>query len=286
MEFVESLCVFDEKFYSFCGHVVTKVKHANNCPKENHDPYLRGQRLGHICDSYHFKQGLILNFLCQFCFNAKYNASNTWRSDRNDEAVLGAEIQSRHEYWAGYIDGQRRLFARQATFELNAQAALLNVEEFVQQSPNEMPSGPEYERLGWAFIRLDRMRGWYLAQQNYHLGEVRRGIPDAERRHLFDEENINPDILAPVLRTDMPPGEICGICRCPLSDREACGVNGLRRVYCGVHIYHHDCIVRWFREGDGEHVSCPTCRARRHLIRPAAHLWRIQHVSREGDRLL
>ncbi|KAJ8060810.1 hypothetical protein OCU04_009894 [Sclerotinia nivalis] len=218
-----------------------------------------------------------------FCSDAKYNAANTWRSDRNDEAVLGAEIQSCCEHWVGYIAEQRRLFARQATFELNAKAALLDVDEFLLQFPNEMPSGPEYERLGWAFIRLERMRVWYLAQQNYYLWEVRQGIPDTKRRYLFDEENINPEILAPVLRADIPPDEICGICHCLLSDREAGGLNGVRRVYCGVHIYHHDCIIRWFKVGDGEHVSCPTCRARRHLLRPPVQEWQIRRVEIEGD---
>ncbi|APA14449.1 predicted protein [Sclerotinia sclerotiorum 1980 UF-70] len=127
------------------------------------------------------------------------------------------------------------------------------------------------------------MRGWYLAQQNYHPGQLGSGIPSVGRRYLFDEKDVNPEILAPVLFADAPPDEFYGICRLLLSDREACGPNGLRRVFCGVHIYHHDCIVPWFREGGGQHVTCPTCRARRHLLRPPVHEWQIPRVQEEGD---
>ncbi|CAD6446862.1 feae0959-9a81-48ab-b8bb-7554c1f35bb6 [Sclerotinia trifoliorum] len=273
MEFFESLCVFNEWFYKGCGHVVTKVKHANNCREENHDPYRHGQILGQMCDSYHIKPALIIHSLCPFCSDADYNAANVWRSDRNDEALLRVDIRPRVVYWAEYIAKQRQLFARQASLEFNARVALIDVENFVQQSPNGIPDGPEYERIGWAFLRLEKMRVWYLAQQNHHLAEIRRGIPHAERRHLFDEEVVNPDILAPVLFADIPPDEFCGICRLPLSDREAWGPNGVRRVFCGVHIYHHDCIIPWFRVNGGQHVTCPTCRARRHLLRPPIQEW-------------
>lgn len=79
----------------------------DNCREENQDPFLHDQTLGHGCGTYHFVQASILHFLCPFCANAEYNAPNTWRSDRNDEALLRIDIEPRHQYWTEYVAEQR-----------------------------------------------------------------------------------------------------------------------------------------------------------------------------------
>ncbi|KAF7957114.1 hypothetical protein EAE96_004434 [Botrytis aclada] len=270
MDSVQDLCVIDETFHTVCGHVITRINHEDgHCPHVNRDPYIEGQYIQCFCVAYHFSQATVLDSSCKFCLNPDADAiPNEWRSDT--EEVTPAEIQPRREYWTRYIEEQRTLFARQGIFELDAKTASEGFEVGLQlheESPDELTE-EILDGLGLEVIRCDRVRLWYLAQQNFRVGQIREGIEDTALPNVYDETNPNPAILAPVLPADVPNDEICGICRQSLHNPAAAGLTGLRRVFCGFHIFHHDCILPWFREGDPDTVSCPACRASRNVVIP------------------
>ncbi|KAF7884160.1 uncharacterized protein EAF01_011583 [Botrytis porri] len=270
MNFAQELCVIDETFHTVCGHVITRIKHEDDrCLYFNHNPYLEGQYIQCLCRAYHISQATILDSSCKFCLNPDTDAiENEWRSD--EEEITPAEIQSRREFCARYTEEQRTHFARQAIFEFDAETAAEGYEVGLQlhEEGSDELTEEILDRLGLNIIRFDRTRNWYLAQQNYYFGQVRNGIPEAELASVYEETDPNPAILAPVLPADFPDDEICGICRQPLHHPEAGGLTGLRRVFCGFHIFHHDCILPWFREGAADTISCPTCRASRTVIVP------------------
>ncbi|CCD55211.1 hypothetical protein BofuT4_P156070.1 [Botrytis cinerea T4] len=269
MDIAQAFCVIDETFHTVCGHIITTINHVSgDCPNFNENPYLEDYRLT-FCQDFHINQAIVLNSSCKFCLNPEVEASyNEWRSEA--EAILQAEIQARREFWTRYTEIQRILFARQAALELDAVIASEAYQVGVQlhnESADELTE-EILEGLALNFIRRNRIRGWYVAQQTYHLGQIRSGIPNAELDHLFDEADPNPEILAPVLPEDVPDDEICGICRVSLDNREVGGLTSLRRVFCGFHIFHLNCILPWFREGDPDTVTCPACRASRNVITP------------------
>lgn len=284
MDFIDdALCIIDETFHTGCGHVITSLKHRDDCVHRNRNPYLDGYRLGFMCGVYHFNEATIARGLCKQCLTPHVNLNgiepNQFRSDMGaaNPNPSRPEIRARIAYWEQYTALQRRLSARQNVFEDSAVAFYkrLNVllDEKDDRDEAEAPATPAEERLLRLCNGADQKRAWYLAWQNTELSEIRMMIPEIDRRKFWDEADANPEVLAPVRRADIPDGEICAICRCDLDDPQAPDASSLRRVFCGHHIFHLDCIVPWFRSGDGEHVSCPACREKRHLIREPVHLW-------------
>ncbi|KAF7903832.1 hypothetical protein BELL_1684g00010 [Botrytis elliptica] len=270
MDIAQELCVIDETFHTVCGHVITRIKHEHeNCRNFDRNPYLEGQYIDCQCRAYHINQATVLDSSCKICLNTETDTIiNEWRSD--EEAITPAEIESRREFWARYTEEQRTLFTRQEVFERDAETGREAYEVGVQLHNEGADELTEeiLDRLALNSIRLNRTRGWYVAQQTYHFGQIRRGIPDDELEHLYDETDPNPAILAPVLPADVPDDEICGICRQSVHVPGVSGLTGLLRVFCGLHIFHHDCILPWFRQGNPDTVSCPACRASRNVIIP------------------
>ncbi|TGO57241.1 hypothetical protein BOTNAR_0205g00070 [Botryotinia narcissicola] len=270
MDIAQELCVIDETFHTVCGHVITRIMHEDErCPNFDRNPYLEGQYINCQCRAYHINQATVSDSSCKFCLNSETDAiANEWRSDT--QAITPAEIQSRREFWTRYTKGQRTLFARQEVLELDAVIGREAFEVGVQLHQDGADELTEeiLDKLALNRIRLDRARCWYIAQQTYHFRQIRRGIPDGELEHLYEETDLNPAILAPVLPADLPDDEICGICRESVYVPGVSGLADLRRVFCGRHIFHHDCILPWFREGNPNTVTCPVCRATRNIIIP------------------
>ncbi|TGO20304.1 hypothetical protein BPAE_0312g00050 [Botrytis paeoniae] len=229
MNVAQELCVIDETFHTVCGHVITRIKHEHeHCRNFDRNPYLEGQYIDCQCRAYHINQATVLDTSCKFCLNPETDTIiNEWRSDT--EAITPAEIGFRREFWARYTEEQRILFVRQDIFELDAETGREAYEVGVQLHNEGADELTEeiLDRLALNSIRLDRTRSWYVAQQTYYFGQIRRGIPDAELEHLYDETDPNPAILAPVLPADVPDDEICGICRQSL---HVTGVDGLTNV--------------------------------------------------------
>lgn len=186
--------------------------------------------------------------------------------------VSQSEIQDRREYWTSYAEEQGKLFERQYKLENDLRTARQNLAKIPGTQRNRIR--PRFIDSGWKFIVAGRKACWYLAVQTFELAQIRNMVPPAERRYLFDESNVNTNILAPALPTDISHDEICGICQESMHDQEINKPNGLRRTFCG-HFYHHDCIVRWFNQAGELNVTCPICRQRRSLVRPPLGEWEI-----------
>ncbi|KAI9640144.1 hypothetical protein NHQ30_011546 [Ciborinia camelliae] len=264
---IRDLCVLDETFYTLCGHVVAQINHNIGCLEDDHNPYIDGFRLRRVgfCRTFYLKEATIRSSYCQFCLDSEYDPlEGEWRSDLlltglDDKAISESNIQHRLNYWTRYMQEQRRQFERQQPLESNYQSALQNLIQCREI--------PELDRLSMELVIANRKRCWYFNMQNRQFTEIRQMVPDTQRAYLFEDDNVNPEILTPVLPADLPHNEICGICHENFVDPEASQVNDVCRTFCN-HFYHQNCILPWFRQGNSNLASCPMCRTSRNLIRP------------------
>lgn len=271
MDFLRGLCIIDETLYTSCGHVITKLNHRGDCHQNNLNPFGEGFRLTSVCVLYYFLEATIKATPCSSCAGSDQTSMNEWRSDDPD-ALPPAEISKRVEYWTKYIEKQKELSLRQSCLEGLANAAGHVLEQIRREHPERIDSpDQEFRKLELKFAELDNRRNWFLAQQSIHCKQIRQFMPEENRIYLLhdplDQARVNPDLLTPVRPSDVSEDDECGICRLSMTDVDACGVNGIRRTFCG-HFFHHDCIINWFDFDQRTVITCPTCRAARNLMIP------------------
>lgn len=284
----DNCCTVRETFSNVCGHVTTVTEHLNHCDLYYHDPYSDFNGTGnamqpslpeHCSRKCRWTGVQIILGKCMYCEAVAQSPStprdnvpfllptNTWISDLGVggyKEISDAELESRRKFFKDYVSDQEILFKRQARMNTMYKDAVSLLAKYDDEVPAHEVVPAQRAELSARVVKTKLMHEWYDVAQNLYLGEV-RCLKPSEVKCLLDPKSLlslTHDLLRLVKREDIPSGEVCAICREDLDGSEQ--NREVTRVFCGSHLFHHQCIVLWFTP-DAQNVSCPMCRRTRQV---------------------
>ncbi|QSZ35868.1 hypothetical protein DSL72_006990 [Monilinia vaccinii-corymbosi] len=288
-------CKVAETFSTVCGHVASIVKHGDRCPHPQDPQYCpEDKRSGqfihmddHFLRSVRWVSAKITESKCIYCEAVEQGTPfvappMTWISDVGDsegehKIVSPAEIASRREFWKNFIADHAVLSQRQHDLLEVYRAAATELQQYDARSGNE----ETVIKIATAAIISKKMYEWYDLERYLYLGMVRM-MGEMEMALLFDPNKLTLltyELLYPVNPDEIPSGEVCGICMDELNSAEPS--DNVRRVFCGRHLFHQECIVQWFEKSRELKASCPMCRKTHQFYRAPFREWLPIH-SQQG----
>ncbi|CAD6446940.1 700f5866-5227-4ac9-ab00-bc087f3a006b-CDS [Sclerotinia trifoliorum] len=290
--------IFKETFSDVCGHVTTVIVHQFFCARNHHDQFPFSQTSSPYPASSEIEKGFKLNFgnhhdiqscrwadadiadsKCMYCQAVESSQftntdssssvlsqllpSNTWISDPGIgeyKFIPPAEIQSRRAYWKNFIADQAILSQRQYKMQVNYHDAVKALANYVEEL-GQIINTETWEHLSWKITRAKKLLDFYEVDQDHYLLMVRSR--EASMECLFDPTNVTSlthDLLYHVKSEEIPREEICSLCKEAFDSPD--NRVDVVRAFCGLHLFHHGCIVKRFKKCEGltDELSCPMCR--------------------------